>query len=251
VALQTNANQQSAAADQPSAPADAGRSERRRQAIIKAATEVFVRHGYLGATTDEVAARASVSKQTLYKHFADKQHLFAEVILDTTVQVVEGLSAAVASTLDDAHDVRQALRALADGFLSGLLQPDVVRLRRLVIAEADRFPEIGKAWFDRGFDRALVILGEAMRRLADRGLLHDLADPALAACQFAGLVMYLPMNQLMFAGTDALPPADQLNRIADSAVDVFLAAYGQALRTGITDRLRLLCSRSTHVTGDT
>jgi len=242
VALQTNtsANQQSAAADQPSAPADqpsapadqpsapadTGRSERRRQAIIKAATEVFVRHGYLGATTDEVAARASVSKQTLYKHFADKQHLFAEVILDTTVQVVEGLSAAVASTLDDAQDVRQALRDLADGFLNGLLQPDVVRLRRLVIAEADRFPEIGRAWFDRGFDRALVVLGEALRRLADRGLLHDLSDPTLAAYQFAGLVMYRPMNQVMFSGTDAPPPAGELGHIADSAVDVFLATYG-------------------------
>jgi hypothetical protein len=99
------------------------------------------------------------------------------------------------------------LCALADGFLRGLLQPDVVRLRRLVIAEADRFPEIGRAWFDRGFNRALVILGEAMRRLADRGLLQGLADPALAAYQFAGLVMYQPMNQVMFGGTDALPPA--------------------------------------------
>ena len=225
--------QPGAAQDQPGAApdqADTGRSERRRQAIITAATEVFVRHGYLGATTNEVAARAGVSKQTLYKHFADKQHLFAEVILDASVQVVDGLSSAVASTLDDAQDeaqdVRQGLRALADGFLRGLLQPDVVRLRRLVIAEADRFPEIGRAWFDRGFNRALVILGEAMRRLADRGLLQGLTDPALAAYQFAGLVMYLPMNQVMFGGTDALPPADQLNRIADAAVDVFLATYG-------------------------
>jgi TetR/AcrR family transcriptional regulator, mexJK operon transcriptional repressor len=205
---------------------ETGRSERRRQAIIQAATEVFLRHGYLGATTDEVAARASVSKQTLYKHFADKQHLFAEVILDTTVQVVDGLSNAVASTLQDAQDVRKALRDLADGFLRGLLQPDVLRLRRLVIAEADRFPEVGRAWFDRGFDGALVILGEAMRRLADRGLLHDLSDPTLAAYQFAGLVMYQPMNQVMFAGTDAPPPADKLNRIADSAVEMFLATYG-------------------------
>jgi TetR/AcrR family transcriptional regulator, mexJK operon transcriptional repressor len=215
------ASQPSAAPDQ----AETSRSERRRQAIITAATEVFVRHGYLGATTDEVAARASVSKQTLYKHFADKQHLFAEVIGDATVQVVDGLSSA-ASTLDDAQDVRQGLRALADGFLRGLLHPDVVRLRRLVIAEADRFPEIGRAWFDRGFDRALVILGEAMRRLADRGLLHNLSDPALAAYQFAGLVMYQPMNQVMFVGTDAPPPAEHLDRIADSAVDVFLATYG-------------------------
>jgi TetR/AcrR family transcriptional repressor of mexJK operon len=211
---------------QRSAPAETGRSERRRQAIIQAATEVFLRHGYLGATTDEVAARASVSKQTLYKDFADKQHLFAEIILDTTVQLVDGLTDAAASTLDDAQDVRKALRDLADGFLRGLLQPDVLRLRRLVIAEADRFPEVGRAWFDRGFDRSLVILGEAMRRLADRGLLHNLSDPTLAAYQFAGLVMYQPMNQVMFAGTDALPPADKLNRIADSAVEMFLATYG-------------------------
>jgi TetR/AcrR family transcriptional regulator, mexJK operon transcriptional repressor len=211
---------------QTGATAQPGRSERRRQAIIQAATEVFLRHGYLGATTDEVAARASVSKQTLYKHFADKQHLFAEIILETTIQVVDGLSDAVTSTLQDAQDVRKALRDLADGFLRGLLQPDVLRLRRLVIAEADRFPEVGRAWFDRGFDRALVILGEAMRRLADRGLLHNLSDPTLAAYQFAGLVMYQPMNQVMFAGTAAPPPADTLNRIADSAVDTFLAAYG-------------------------
>ena len=211
---------------QPSGTAETGRSERRRQAIIQAATEVFLRHGYLGATTDEVAARASVSKQTVYKQFEGKQHLFAEVILHTTVQVVDGLSNAVANTLEDAQDVRKALRDLADGFLRGLLQPDVVRLRRLVIAEADRFPEVGRAWFDRGFDRTLVILGEAMRRLADRGLLRNLSDPTLAAYQFAGLVMYQPLNQVMFAGTDAIPPADKLNRIADSAVEVFLATYG-------------------------
>ena len=141
---------------QTGATVETGRSERRRQAIIQAATEVFLRHGYLGATTDEVAARASVSKQTLYKHFADKQHLFAEIILDTTAQVVDGLSDAVTSTLQDAQDARKALRDLAGGFLRGLLQPDVVRLRRLVIAEADRFPEVGRAWFDRGFDRTLV-----------------------------------------------------------------------------------------------
>src|SRR5262249_41938261 len=138
----------------------------------------------------------------------------------------DGLSAAVASTLDDAQDVRRALRDLADGYLRGLLQSDVVRLRRLVIAEADRFPEIGRAWFDRGFDRALVILGEAIRRLADRGLLPRRGAPPRPLGRLPGLVMPQPMTQAMFAGTDAPMPAEHLNRIADSAVDVFLATYG-------------------------
>jgi TetR/AcrR family transcriptional repressor of mexJK operon len=211
---------------QPNSTGETSRSARSRQAIIQAATEVFLRHGYLGATMDEVAARASVSKQTVYKQFQDKQHLFAEIILGKTVEVVDRLSEAVMDTLQDAQDARNALRDLADGFLRGLLQPDVLRLRRLVIAEADRFPEIGRAWYDRGFDRSLVILGESMRRLADRGLLRDLGDPTLAAYQFAGLVMYRAMNQVMFAGTNALPPDDELSRIVDSAVDVFLATYG-------------------------
>ena len=205
---------------------ETSRSERRRQAIIKAATEVFVRHGYLGATTDEVAARAGVSKQTLYKHFADKQHLFAEVILDASVQVVDGLSSAVASTLDDAQDVRQGLRRSC-----GRVPARPAAAGRGAVAPAgDRrsgsFPRNRPGLVRPRFNRALVILGEAMRRLADRGLLRGLADPALAAYQFAGLVMYLPMNQVMFGGTDALAPADQLNRIADAAVDVFLATYG-------------------------
>ncbi|MEJ3656671.1 TetR/AcrR family transcriptional regulator [Actinomycetes bacterium KLBMP 9759] len=202
------------------------RQELKRQAIIDAAADVFQQNGYLGATTDEVATRASVSKQTLYKHFPDKQRLYAETILDTTVRVVDGLSSAAASTLDGTDDVRGALRELARSYIRSLLRPEVLKLRRLVIAEADRFPEVGRAWFDRGFDQALVVLGAALQRLAERGLLRDLDDPTLAAYQFAGLVMYQPMNQVMFAGTDALPPSAQLDRIADSAVEVFLRTYG-------------------------
>jgi TetR/AcrR family transcriptional regulator, mexJK operon transcriptional repressor len=226
VDLQLGTADEAAAEASPVTGMETGRSARRRQMILEAATEVFVRNGYLGATTDQVAAAASVSKQTVYKQFGDKQHLFAEVIGVTTAGVVDRLAAVVASTLGDARDVRTALRDLAGGFLRGLLQPDVLRLRRLVIAEADRFPEIGRAWFEQGFDRALVILGEALQALADRGLLHDLDDPTLAAYQFAGLVMYQPMNQLMFAGTGELPPGDTLDRVADSAVEVFLARYG-------------------------
>jgi TetR/AcrR family transcriptional regulator, mexJK operon transcriptional repressor len=211
---------------QQGAASDTGRSEPRRQAIIRAAVEVFLEHGYVGATTDEVAARASVSKQTVYKQFRDKQHLFAAVIIETTADVAGGLADIAASTLDDPQDVRKALRELADGWLRGMLRPEVLNLRRLVIAEAERFPEVGQAWYERGFDRALVILGRSLQRLADRGLLHGLTDPALAADQFAGLVLYRPVNQAMFAGSATIPPAATLARIADAAVDVFLAAYG-------------------------
>jgi TetR/AcrR family transcriptional regulator, mexJK operon transcriptional repressor len=204
------------------------RAARKQQAIIAAATEVFLTHGYLGASMDEVASRAAVSKQTVYKHFKDKEHLFAELIRGTNSDLAVRLASTYSATLDRATDAGTALRDLARRFLADLLRPDVLRLRRLVLAEADRFPAVSGAWFQDGFETSLALLGEALSRLAERGLLRDLSDPTLAAYHFAGLVMYKPMNQVMFAGTAAQPAGDELDLIADRAVEVFLAAYGPA-----------------------
>ena len=133
---------------------------------------MFLQHGYLGASMDEVAAKAAVSKQTVYKQFEDKQHLFTEIVLGTTTQVVDGFARTYADTLEQATDVRQAFRDVARRFLDTLLQPDVLRLRRLVVAEADRFPDISGTWFEGAFHRSIVLLGESMTRLAERGLLR-------------------------------------------------------------------------------
>jgi AcrR family transcriptional regulator len=209
------------------ADVEEGRTARKRRAIRSAATEVFLQHGYVGASMDEVAARAAVSKQTVYKQFEDKEHLFAEVILGSNAELGERLATTYAGALEQATDAPQAFRDLARRFLAQLIEPDVIRLRRLVLAEADRFPAISGAWFDGGIHRSLVLLGESMARLADRGILRELPDPTLAAYHFAGLVMYKPMNQLMFAGTDAQPIADEAETIADRAVEAFLAAYGR------------------------
>jgi AcrR family transcriptional regulator len=56
---------------------DQGRSARKRSAILEAATTVFLDNGYLGTSMDEIAALARVSKQTVYKHFADKERLLS------------------------------------------------------------------------------------------------------------------------------------------------------------------------------
>ncbi|WP_202872807.1 TetR/AcrR family transcriptional regulator [Kribbella capetownensis] len=203
-----------------------GRTPRKRRAILAAAAEVFLQHGYLGASMDEVAAKAGVSKQTVYKQFENKERLFAEIVLGTSDQLMDGLAQAYAETLEGATDPREALRALARRLLDSLTAGSVLQLRRLVIAEADRFPEVCGAWFTTGFEKSLEALGEALTRLTERGLLRELEDPTLAAYQFAGLVMYKPMNRAMFAGTQAGPVAGELDQLADQAVDVFLAAYG-------------------------
>jgi TetR/AcrR family transcriptional regulator, mexJK operon transcriptional repressor len=203
-----------------------GRTPRKRRAILAAATEVFLQHGYLGASMDEVAAKAGVSKQTVYKQFENKERLFAEIVLGTSDQLMDGLVQAYAETLDGAADAREGLQALARRLLDSLTAASVLQLRRLVIAEADRFPEVCGAWFTSGFEKSLEALGEALTRLTERGLLRELEDPTLAAYQFAGLVMYKPMNRAMFAGTRERPAPGELDKLADQAAEVFLAAYG-------------------------
>jgi hypothetical protein len=104
------------------------------------------------------------------------------------------------------------------------MQPTNLRLRRLVIGEASRFPDLGRAYEQHGPGRAIAAWTTAFKRFADKGLLQ-LQDPALAAEHFQSLVLTTPLNHAMLSGDDRPPGPAQLKRYTDSAVDVFLAAY--------------------------
>src|SRR3982075_2606071 len=87
----------------PGAVTDTGdkrRSARKRRAIVQAATTVFLRNGYLGTSMDEIAALAAVSKQTVYKHFADKQSLFAEIVIGMVNEISDRVYDEVVSLQD-------------------------------------------------------------------------------------------------------------------------------------------------------
>ena len=124
---------------------DDSRAGRKRRAIMQAALRLFLTRGYDGTSMDDVAMTATVSKPTVYKHFADKEQLFSQIVLSTTDQAV-GLVQMVTETFADTENVEQSLRDLARQFMEKLMEPDVLRLRRLVIATADRFPDVGRAW---------------------------------------------------------------------------------------------------------
>ncbi|MGW2788255.1 TetR/AcrR family transcriptional regulator [Streptomyces populi] len=199
-----------------------GRSARKRQAIMEAATRVFMEKGYSGTSMDDIAKVAAVSKQTVYKHFADKERLFTEMVLATTDRV-DAMIDMVADIPADAASLTENLNLLARRFLGALTQPQVLRLRRLVIANAEAFPDLGTAWYEQGFERVLATLAATFRRLADQGLLH-MDDPLLAANHFAGLLLWIPVNEAMFTGSPRHSEAD-LDHYAAAGVRVFLAAY--------------------------
>ena len=123
---------------------------------------------------DQVAATAAVSKQTVYKHFGEKRALLYAIVtdeLDATVTKFRELISELAETTD----IEASLIALAMEYLQAVLRDRVVQLRRLVIAEASRLPELAQLYYDRAPSRTLSALADAFRRLHQRGLLYALA----------------------------------------------------------------------------
>jgi len=174
--------------------------DRRHREIREAAIGAFLASGYDGTTMEEIAVRAGVSKQTVYKHFTDKQHLFADIVLSTTDDMSD-LIGIVADKLPSTTDLAKDLTSLAETFLVALMQPRVLRLRRLVITSAARFPEISSAWYEKGFERVLAALATSFRALADRELLA-VDDATAAAEHFVGMLFWIPVNKAMFTGDD-------------------------------------------------
>ena len=204
--------------------ADLGRSARKHGDILGAARSVFLDKGYGAASMDEVAARAAVSKQTVYKHFTDKRRLFTEVIT-ADIEAAAAVTHDAVAGLGASDDVEADLRAFARQHVVDVTRHHLVQLRRIVVAEADRFPDLARTWFERGPDRAHATLAAQFRALADRGLLR-VDDPLLAAQHFNWLILSIPLNDALFLRrAEAFGPAT-LERYADEGVRVFLAAYG-------------------------
>ena len=148
----------------------------------------FSKKDMSGTSMEEIAAKAGVSKQTVYKHFADKQQLFTEIILATTSEI-DRVVALVAGTLVETRALKTDLRHLGREFMALLMDPQLLRLRRLVIANADRMPELGRAWYERGFERVLAMLATCFVGLIKRGLLHaeEPLDRGPPLCRVAAL----------------------------------------------------------------
>src|SRR5205823_11864694 len=100
----TIASQMSGATDGEGQLEDERRSARKHRAILQAATTVFLSNGYLGTSMDKIAALAHVSKQTVYKHFADKERLFSEIVLSTVNEASDPVHDEV-TNLEDSGDL--------------------------------------------------------------------------------------------------------------------------------------------------
>ena len=206
------------------------RSFRKRVAILDAALPVFLRAGFTDANLDEIAAAAGASKVTIYNHFGSKDGLFIALIHEQIAAAEHNSDLLIAALLDvtDA-DIEPRLRAFAREFVNTVVQPHLVALRRTLIGEAERFPELADAWYARGPESGFRMLADLFGKLAARGDV-DVDDPDVAARQFTWLILSTPLNEAMFRPSRIFTPAE-LDAFADAGVTTFLNAHGRGSRS--------------------
>lgn len=201
------------------------RSARKRRVVVDAATALFLRHGYLGTSMDQIAAFAAVSKPTVYKFFPDKEQLFTAIVLETLDRAGAPFLAELSRLAETrSGQLADDLRDLARRYLATVTQPAVLQLRRLVIGASHQLPALASAYYERAPEQTLRTLADCFRRLADRGLLRT-PDPDQAAAHFAFLVLGRALDKSLFCGDQPFT-AEELAAQADAGAAAFLAAYG-------------------------
>jgi TetR/AcrR family transcriptional regulator, mexJK operon transcriptional repressor len=191
--------------------------------ILDAAATIFLRKGYAGASVDEIAAVAGASKATIYRHFADKQTLFSELVA-TSVKATSDAVQGEIMYQGGSRGLEGELRSLARRLLAAVMRPEFLQLRRLIIGEASRFPTLGRVFYEQESARTVAALADLLSRFANEGQL-GLDDPFHAASQLKWLIVAEPLNRAMLLGHDETFTSVQLEHHVDAAVRAFLAGH--------------------------
>lgn len=191
----------------------------RADKILAGARAVFAEDGFEGASVDDIAARAGVSKATLYRYFPDKRALFqAYVAAECRKQANHTFSIELSEA-----GIEQTLRDIAHQFVGFLLSDFAIEMFRVAFSEVRRFPEIGREFYDSGPANAHRRLSQLLAAGTVRGEL-EVEDPDFAAEQFTELCksdLYLKL----LLGVRTSVTEKEVQRVADAAVDVFMRAY--------------------------
>ncbi|MFP5019734.1 TetR/AcrR family transcriptional regulator C-terminal domain-containing protein [Pseudonocardia phyllosphaerae] len=201
----------------------------KRRAIATAAIGAFARDGFARANVTAIAAEAGVSKRTLYKHYGDKEQLFRAVVEDVVTSLQQRFTQTSDLHLRHSKDIRAGLIAFGLAWIrTFLLAPDLIALRRLLVAEGAHFPSLIEAWRRAGPDPVNAVVRDQLSRLHDRGLLN-IPDTARAVDHLAALLLYRVNNRVLF-GLGPIPEQDIEDYVTDG-VDAFLRMYAPPTTT--------------------
>lgn len=194
------------------------KSEARRNGIVEAAMAVFLEKGFEAASMSDIAARAGGSKATLYSYFASKEELYVEVMDGRCSELFERAFGSL--TFDG--DLRSTLLTFACSLYAVLLTPDMLAVRRNILAQAGR-SDIGRLFYERGPKQGLMRLADFIGQQMAAGRLRR-ADPWQTTLQLMALLdSDLTLRALL--GVDGMTDPAALERHLAAGLEVFLRAF--------------------------
>ena len=192
----------------------------KRQQLMEGARRVFLEHGFDGASVGDIVRSAGISKGTLYAYFPSKEKLFETLVFEDKRKQAEA-----ACVIDESdEDVARVLTKLGTGLVDMLSKPENVAFVRIVIGASGKFPEIGRALYEAGPGYGVARLGQYLRKMTEKGVLN-VPHPERAARQFLAMCKSGCHVELLLACA-APPDPRQVSETVESAVAVFLKAYG-------------------------
>ncbi|MDQ0466777.1 AcrR family transcriptional regulator [Caulobacter ginsengisoli] len=198
----------------------AARSDQRRRAILAVAGDAFRQDGYAATSMSSIAARLGGSKGTLYNYFRSKEELFAAFMEDICSEDVLPLFARLPQAGEDLHD---GLIEFGCAFFEFITSEPRTSIYRVVIAEAGRFPELGRIFYESGPQIGELRLGDYFEDLMARGVICQ-TDRTLIARHFKELCLS-GMHQMRLMGV--VPELDDaaIRKTVAAGVEAFLRAY--------------------------
>jgi AcrR family transcriptional regulator len=194
------------------------------EAILAAATAVFCEEGFSGASIDTIAARAGVSRQTVYNQMGDKEKLFAAVVQDVTARSSARLFEVLGTFPDHPESLEQDLIGFALRLTSRCMCDESgTALQTLIENEGQRYPELFAAWKEYGPGKRWPAIAARFAKLAHEGLL-EIEDANLAARQFMALIK-ADLPDTIHLGQ--APTDEELQLAATNAVRTFMRAFGK------------------------
>src|SRR5690242_17885829 len=192
----------------------------KRAQILAGAAAVFAADGYEGASMARIAMVAGVSKGTLYNYFDSKAALFSAYINETC----ERHLARVFDQADHDGDPAFVLRSVGKRMVQMMLSDQGLAIHRMVIAEAAKFPDLARGFFEAGPARAIGFLAAWLAEETQRGRLQ-VANPAFAAEQFFNLCQARLVLRRRLAMLPN-PPDREIDEVIEASIGMFLRSYG-------------------------
>ena len=196
------------------------RKGRKYDQVLDGARTVFMKDGFEGASVDDIAKTASVSKATLYSYFPDKRLLFAEVAKTECTRQADNALEVVA---DDASPA-EVLYAAGTKMIAFFTSEFGLSIYRICTAESGRFPDLGQRFYKSGPLLVRERLVDYFDKAVAKGQL-DITDFDLAADQFAELCKASFFPKLL-CGLKTDFTHEEIDRVLNGAVEMFMARHG-------------------------